>query len=155
MSSPEILQSEKIDHLHLNVKYSVQITDSLKNVIQLMKDKNIGCLTICDGKKVVGVFTERDLLLRILNHDIDYDSSIEQWMTPNPITAAKDASIGSVIEMMAKNGIRHVPWVNKKNEFIGQISVRNIVDCIVEYHPQNVINLPPNINQIPTSKEGG
>jgi len=76
-------------------------------------------------------------------------------MTKKVITANPDDSIRHVIETMATHDIRHIPLVDQEKNLVGLVSVRNIVDFLVQYNPDEVYNLPPNLEQIHKTTDGG
>ncbi len=156
METNQAVIHETIENLRLAQPVFVEQHVSLHDAIQLMQNKKVGCLPVCKDLHLVGIFTERDVLFRILNNDsVDYQTPIREWMTPDPMHAHAHYSIQNVIELMASEGIRHVPVVDKNGHLKAVVSALDIVDFLVQYHPDHVFNLPPNLKQVHQTVEGG
>lgn len=126
-------------------------------LIERMRELRRGNLLIesPDGK-LVGIFTENDLL-----HRIDLDASdwreqrIGDVMTAEPVTVLQNHSIAAVMRRMEKGGFRHVPVVDASGRALGVVSIRDLLRHVVEYFPQEFINLPPDPQHEATEPWGG
>lgn len=99
----------------------------LRAVIQAMIDKKIGCVLVTDGPELVGIFTERDLLMNIAGREDELaNDEIREWMTPHPETVEEDDHIAFAIHKMDVGGYRHLP-VMEAGRPNGIISVRDVV----------------------------
>lgn len=148
------LETEKIQSVRLRSPVCVSRTDSIESVIGIMKTRRRGCAIILDNDKICGIFTERDLLTRVLQPSIDLTSPISKVMTKNPAYLTLDTSILDVIRLMSDRGYRHVPLVDQDEKIRGFVSVRDILDYIAEHFPSDVYNLPPDPDQIQRAPEG-
>lgn len=119
-----------------------------------MQAHRTGCVTVRDGERLVGIFTERDLLKRVLARGKSLTGPISEVMTANPTTAGEGETIGSVIKKMRDGGYRHLPVLDENGKIKGRISVREIIHYMVEHFPKDVYNLPPKPGQVQTSREG-
>ena len=91
----------------------------------LMKERSKGALLILDGSKLVGIFTERDALFRVLAEGQDpKTTAIGRVMTEHPQSIAPDKPFGHALLMMYENGYRHVPVV-ENGKPIGMVSARD------------------------------
>jgi CBS domain-containing protein len=112
---------------------SAPASSPLRDVLQLMVDKKIGCVLVIDDSELVGIFTERDVLLQIAGREQELaGDAIREWMTPNPETVEQDDSIAFAIHKMSVGGYRHLP-VMKGGRPIGIISVRDVVRHLAAY----------------------
>ena len=120
-----------------------------------MKQDEGGCAIVCekDGT-VVGIFTERDLLTRIVGQAVDLDEPVNKWMSPVVATLSPQASIGDAVELMNNRGYRNIPLV-KDGKLVGSISVFDVIRYLAESYPKATMNLPPNPDQRMDSAEGG
>jgi CBS domain-containing protein len=99
----------------------------LYEVIQTLIDRKIGCVLVTDGPDLVGIFTERDLLMNIAGREQELKSdAVREWMTANPETIEDDDSVAYAIHKMDVGGYRHVP-VMKDGRPRGIISIRDVV----------------------------
>ena len=99
----------------------------LREAVQTMIDKKIGCVLVTDGAELVGIFTERDLLMQIAGREQALlEDPVREWMTPNPETVEEDDSVAFAIHKMDIGGYRHLP-VLQGGRPTGIISVRDVV----------------------------
>lgn len=148
------LENEKIQRVRLRSPVCVNKTDSIESVLGVMKARRRGCAIVLDRDKICGIFTERDLLTRVLDTELKLDTPISKVMTPNPAYLTLDSSILEVIQLMSDHGYRHVPLVDQEKKIRGFVSVRDILDYIAEHYPYDVYNLPPDPDQIQRAPEG-
>ena len=99
-SAKMLFADAKVSHLHLPPAVLVSPKTPLSQAIDLMKKGESGCILICDGKRLRGLFTERDLLNRVMGQAVDAATPIERFMTPNPVTLSEDAFLVRVVDMM-------------------------------------------------------
>ena len=93
---------------------------------KLMKEHNIGSILVIDAGKLVGIFTERDLV-RLVADGNPLDISIGDVMTKDLVTAKPDDPAITVICRMAEHNIRHVPVIDDEGKPVGIISGRDVM----------------------------
>jgi CBS domain-containing protein len=98
--------------------------------VRLMQDGEVGCVIVEDGGSVIGIFTERDALLKLAGAATD-GQTIEQVMTRDPVVLRYDDSIAVAIHKMAVGGFRHIPLVDGGHA-IGIVSARDLFRYILE-----------------------
>src|ERR671929_1395265 len=85
---------------------------TVSEAARLMKERNIGALMVVESEKLVGVFTERDGLFRVLAEGVKPDATpLGQVMTPNPRTIDPNAGFTLALQMMHDGRFRHLPVV--------------------------------------------
>lgn len=129
-------------------------SDTLSDAISLMKSRSVGAVVVTDHGRPVGIFTERDVLTKVIPQGLSMDTAVEKIMTPNPATLREDCSVGEVIKRMHSGGFRHMPLVDADDRFKELISVKQIVGYLVDHFPGAVFNLPPEPASSPKSREG-
>ncbi|HEV7803502.1 MAG TPA: CBS domain-containing protein [Burkholderiales bacterium] len=98
---------------------------SVLDAARVMKQKRTGALLVCDKRRLVGVFTERDALFRVTAEGRDPDSTLlAEVMTPHPQTIGPDKPLGHALHMMYEGGFRNVPVVENGRP-IGMVSARD------------------------------
>src|SRR5262249_32955577 len=112
------------------------------------------CLLVVQGQRVVGIFTERDLMRRVLAPSKPLSLSVAACMTPNPVTVQNKDPIGVAVKRMEEGGDRHLPVVDEAGRPVGVLSVKRIVHYLVEHFPATVHNLPPDPGGVPLEREG-
>ncbi|MBI3893807.1 MAG: CBS domain-containing protein [Candidatus Wallbacteria bacterium] len=127
----------------------------LTEAIATMRDAGFGCVLVAVKKKLVGIFTERDLLHRVLGSGAKLSSRVGEFMTKDPATLGPQASIAEAIVAMDRGGYRHIPIVDRSGRPVGIVSVKDVTDFIVEHYPVEIYNLPPDPGKVSTRPEGG
>ncbi len=117
--------------------------------IRVMQEQHCGSIVLTeDGTAetpVVGIFTERDVLNRVIDCGRALDAvSLREVMTPEPEVLPCDSSIALLLNRMSVFGIRHVPIVDEAGRPQFVLSVRDVVDLLVESFPRAILNLPTN-----------
>jgi CBS domain-containing protein len=93
---------------------------------RLMAEKRIGALLIVEGKSIIGIFTERDVLNKVLAPALDPDTTpLSQVMVANPLTIRAEKPLSHALQMMAEGGFRHVPVVDDAGIPVGMVSARD------------------------------
>lgn len=111
--------------------YSVPPEISVFDAIQLMCLKDISSLIITQDEKLLGIFTERDYIRKlILKGKHSNDTSISEVMTADPITVSPDNTVDECMRLMTKNRIRHLPVLDQDN-LIGVISIGDLVQQVI------------------------
>jgi CBS domain-containing protein len=101
-------------------------------VLKKMVDEVIGCVMIVDGGKLVGIFSERDALIKINTDAMRLaDQPISQFMTPDPVTLEANDKIAFALHKMNVGGYRHVP-ILFHGKLVGVISIRDILRYLTE-----------------------
>jgi CBS domain-containing protein len=120
-----------------------------------MKKDEGGCAIVCDEEgQIVGIFTERDLLNKIVGQEIDMNSSVRSFMSPAVETLSTDATIGDAVRIMNEKSYRNIPLL-KDNQLIGSVSVFDVITYLAESYPKETMNLPPVPAQVMDTPEGG
>ncbi len=98
--------------------------------------------------------TERDVLMKVVARDVNYDDPVEKFMTPLTSRLTLDSTIGEAIALMTREGIHKIPVLDEKGEPAAVIRVRDIIDHLAESYPEHVVNLPPRPHQRMETQEG-
>ncbi|MCA9976123.1 MAG: CBS domain-containing protein, partial [Anaerolineales bacterium] len=124
-----LLADTPITVLEPHAPIEVEASTSLAKAVRQMNAHNIGCLLVTDeSDRLVGIFTERDVLTRVAGLVDDLATAkISEYMTPNPITMKRDMPIAQALNLMSVHGFRHIPLVDNENRAEGVISFRDVV----------------------------
>src|SRR5205809_272183 len=145
---------QKVSVLPTDDYVAVSRFTPLDQAIEAMRKDEGGCVIISDDGRVAGIFTERDLLTKVVGENVDLDSPIRQWMQPAVETLTREATVGDAVRLMNERSFRNIPLV-KKGELAGSISVFDIITYLAECYPKATMNLPPLPAQVADSVEGG
>jgi len=106
--------------------HSVPPTLSVYDAVAEMNRHRIGAIVVMDGARLVGIFTERDVLLRVVGAGIDPRRSlVADVMSPGVITIALDATIEQTMTIFTEKRCRHLPVV-RAGQLLGVISIGDI-----------------------------
>jgi len=98
----------------------------------LMARRNVGAVMVVEGERLVGIFTERDLVFRVVAQGLDVGKTrLEEVMTPSPQVVAPDKPFGFALSIMHEKGFRHLPVVDG-GRIVGIVSSRNAMDPELE-----------------------
>ncbi len=144
-----------ISDLPLRDPILISPTASVADAVKSMNDHHTGCVLVGRDGKLIGIFTERDVLTKDFFRVDSHTVAVETVMTRNPETLEPDNSIAFALNKMSVGGYRHIPIV-EGDKPIGVLSVRDVVDFLVDLFPEDVLNLPPTPNNaITNSIDGG
>lgn len=111
--------------------WSVTPQHMVIDAIQIMAEKNIGAVVIMDGKKLVGIFSERDYVRKgIIQGRKSKTTPVTEVMTSNVFTVSPGMSINDCMKLFSEKHIRHLPVVFN-GELLGVLSISDIVNAII------------------------
>ena len=132
----------------------------VSEAMHAMQKEHRGCVLVTDDggmeSPLEGIFTERDVLYRIIDRGRNPATlPLQEVMTRSPDALLSNATVAFVLNRMAVGGFRHVPVVDENDHPVAIISVRDVVEFLVDYFPREIMNLPPQVGaNITTSREG-
>jgi len=123
--------------------------DTALKAAELMKSENVGSIPVVANEqtmKLIGIVTDRDLVLKIVAKGLDAASTqIEDVMTHKVITCLADDDLQEVMDTMSKHQIRRIPIINKNKKILGMISQ---ADMALHYdHPKRIAAMIKEISQ--------
>ncbi|MBI3784844.1 MAG: CBS domain-containing protein [Deltaproteobacteria bacterium] len=128
---------------------------SIRQAIDRMKAQRAGCVLVEEGGRLIGIFTERDVLTKVVGTEIDLDkATVDTMMTADPESLGPDDKVSFALNTMSVRGFRHVPIVNDDDHPCGVVSMRDVVDYMVDLFHTEVLNLPPTPRLQRPSREG-
>jgi CBS domain-containing protein len=117
----------KVSEIMANYVQNVGWEDSLTTIARIMKDHDIGCVTVGTSDKLDGILTDRDIVCRGLAIGAPLDCmTAADVMTPDPVTCRVDDTINQAAFIMKKHRIRRLPVVDDDNHLVGIVSLGDI-----------------------------
>jgi predicted transcriptional regulator len=105
----------------------------VRQALQLMVERSIGCVLVVDDGHLTGIFTERDIVTRVgINLESLGEHAVSEVMTANPETIEVDAQIAYALHRMDVGGYRHLP-VMASGRVVGVISIRDILQYLARH----------------------
>lgn len=117
---------------------------SIGQAVALMNERGVGCVLVVEEGRLAGIFTERDVLTKVVSGRCDVDATpVGEVMTRDPECLTLDDGIAYALNLMSDGGFRHIPLVDADGRPTGVVAMRNVVDYVVDLFPHEVRNLPP------------
>ncbi|MCA1828737.1 MAG: cyclic nucleotide-binding/CBS domain-containing protein [Myxococcales bacterium] len=151
------LLTEPISSLNLGPAITVPIDATLQHTVEVMQHRHLGCVLVVDRDGILkGIFTERDLLTRVAGRKLDWTSiTVGEFMTADPESLQRGDGIAWALNLMSIGGYRHVPLIDDDGRPTGVVSVKDIIEFIVDLFPDEILNLPPDPRKKPGSDDVG
>jgi CBS domain-containing protein len=118
----------------------------VQRALDLMRTRKVSAVMVVERRKarrLVGIFTERDLVNRALASRGWAKAPVQRFMTPAPEALRTKDPVAYAINKMSVGRFRHVPIVDDAGRPAGILSARDVLDFIVELCPEEILNLPP------------
>lgn len=129
--------------------YTVRADKTVQQAVLYMTERNIGAVTIIDGERVVGLFSERDLMKRVIAEGRDPNEvPVRDVMTTDLTIAAPEDSCEEGISKMRKAKCRHIP-VLEENKFLGLVSLRDLLEVDADEKADEIRMLNTYIHYVP------
>ena len=127
-------------------------SDGIYEIASIMKENDIGFLPIARDDKIVGVITDRDIVVKIIsNHD--YNSNITNYMTKDIVDVSIDSSLSYVLNIMKKYRVKRV-LVTDDNHVLGVVSISDLLNCNMDDEVlsciKEIFEVGPNIHKYET-----
>ena len=107
--------------------YQADIGQTVLETVRAMVERNIGAVPVLDNGQLVGIFSERDLMKRVVAEGRDPRStSLAEVMTDDPLTISLNEELGNCMSVMRRNNFRHLP-VCHEGKLVAMVSLRDIL----------------------------
>jgi CBS domain-containing protein len=146
---------ESLSALELRSPICVPPETSAGDAVRLMNGERIGALLIMEEGHLRGVFTERDVLMKVVGGGLGLETPVRQLMTENPTCLRQDDAIVFALKVMHEGGFRHIPLLDKQGRPVAIVSVKDVVEFVVHLFAREVVTAPPDSSHFrPASSEG-
>ena len=127
--------------------------ETVFDAAKLMADKKIGAVPVVEGERVVGIFSERDIMNRVVARRIDpHNTTVDQVMTKDLIVGEPGENIEVILARMKQANIRHLPIVDK-GKLVGIISFRDLLQADLNEKDEEIKIMTAYIHYIPPTFE--
>src|SRR6266851_967754 len=139
-----VLANESAGNAASHPALLVDAATPLVQVLQLMREGNRGAVLVVSNGTLVGIFTERDVLMKVAGQPTDLEhSAVSQVMTVDPVTLPVEATVAFALNKMLIEGFRHIPLVDDQNRPVAVVSMRDLIDYLSNFFSREILNLPP------------
>lgn len=155
MSLETELKEQKVAHLDLSSFSMMHSGATVRSALaQMRSDGNNACL-VTEGEQLKGIFTDRDVLRKVIGAPEMLDGPIDNVMTPAPITIGPDASAAEALRLMDEHHFRNLPVVREDGEIVGNMTHQAVITYLAARYPVELLNRPPEADRFPRKPEGG
>ncbi len=98
---------------------------TLGDAAEVLMTRSIGALAVVDGRRLVGIVTDRDIV-RAVSEGADVEDPVSEWMTDGPDTVSPEVSIAEAADWLLETGYRHLP-VAVGEELLGIVDIRDVL----------------------------
>ena len=110
----------------------VSPNDSVMEAVDVSLPAKVGAVTVVEGGKLVGIFTERDLMFKVVHQRLNVDKTLVGEVMTSPVTTiAAETPVEEVLRMMLDKHIRHLPISEDGMVADGMLSIRNVLQSMV------------------------
>ena len=121
---------------------AVAPTVTAMEAVRKMNDANVGAVVVLDGGVVQGMFSERDVMLRIVLENKDPQTTlVKDVMTTNIVAIRKDTKVEEAVNLMWEKHIRHLPVIREDGKVEGIVEIRNLFHERIEDMSQQLDSL--------------
>jgi CBS domain-containing protein len=99
--------------------------DTLRSVGELMRDRNVGSVVVCDGDRPIGVITDRDLALAVVADRVDPDDLAQSYASTPIVTGEVEMDIEEAVALMIQHRIRRLP-VTESELLVGIVTIDDL-----------------------------
>ena len=100
---------------------------SISEVARIMKEKDIGFIPISNDNKIIGVITDRDIVVNAISNKCNLDTPVKEYATKNVISVNIDDNVSKILNVMRKNKVKRV-LVNDEHKLVGIVSFSDILN---------------------------
>ena len=144
-----------LDQLCTRPAVCVDVTTTLEQTLALMRQNSLGAVVVTDGGALAGIFTERDLLTRVVGKIADLRGPVSEVMTRDPEVLQLGDKIIFVMNMMHVGGYRHVPVVDEDHRPLHVISIKDVMAFVLEPIHDKIVSIPPEPFRGRSGQHGG
>ncbi len=105
--------------------FSIEPTTTVAEAATVMGERRIGSALVMDGDRLLGIFTERDIVRALGEHFDAAGHAVSEWMTPDPITVPPSTPAEEALGTMLDRGFRHLPVADGAH-VMGIVSMRDL-----------------------------
>ncbi len=148
------LRQENVSRLDLSHFASCAADRAVADVLKLMRTEKISAVFIVENDKLLGVFTERDVLTKIADAPDTWRRPVAEFMTPSPQVIGSDRPISEALRLMNDGHYRNLPITDADGRVTGNLPHIEVIRFLADQFPREVYNLPPDPDRVATTKEG-
>ncbi|MEX0784653.1 MAG: CBS domain-containing protein [Dehalococcoidia bacterium] len=129
--------TRRLDEIRLSKPQVVAPSTSVREVLALLRADPAGAVVVVEEERIVGIFTDRDVLKRVAGQPGALDEPVFKYMTPDPVTLRDDDTMAVALNKMGDGGFRHIPML-REGRLTAIVTVRDIMHWLLgQYFDQS------------------
>jgi CBS domain-containing protein len=113
------------------VIHSVSPDVSVHECVRRMNKHEVGAMLVMEGDQLIGIFTERDAIIRVLGPELDFvTTAVSEVMTRNPVWVPRSTTFEEARSLITKRKVRHLPVV-ENGKVLGVVSIGDLTNRLV------------------------
>ena len=118
---------------------------------RMMTEWNVGAVTVLDDERLVGIFSERDIMTRVVSKGLDPATTpVARVMTPNPVVVDAHSTVVQCLRIMTQAKCRHLPVVTD-GKLVGVVSIRDLLQSDIREKDDEIEMMRAFIHYVPPS----
>ena len=154
MSLQQDLRAEKVAHMDLSAYVTVEAGARVSDVLRRMREQRHNCALVTKRERLIGIFTDRDVLRKVADAPETWEEPVDRLMTPAPHTVHPDDPVGRALDLMNIGHYRNMPVVGDDGKVVGNLTQYAIIKFLSDRFTKEVYNLPPEPEQVAKARDG-
>lgn len=137
----DTLISSLLDAKQNSAVHTVGLQTTVTDAVHMMNQRNIGAVAVMEKGRLVGIFTERDVLRRVIDGRMNPDDTrVAEVMTREVVVIRPDATVRDALVLVDTRNCRHLPVMNG-DHLAGMLSVRDLIGAVVDGQEHRIAEL--------------
>lgn len=154
MSIQERIRVVEVVSLSADAPVTVDETATVRDVVAQMRQRGASCALVTRDDRLVGIFTERDLLAKGFGRPGLLEKPVTTFMAPEPACVHQHDPILKAVRLMRRGGFRHVPVVDAEGKVVACVQHKDMIRYLVERFADRTLLIPPDPDQLPKARDG-
>ncbi len=132
-----------VSQLEHGALHALPPTASVRSAVELMSRRDCGALVVMEADRLLGIFTARDVVQRVLSRGLDLDATpLERVMTAAPEVISESHTLAQALRAITRSRRLHLPLVSARGRPIAMVSMQRILEFVCETFPKEIMNAP-------------
>ena len=147
--------TDPISALGLPAPVSISTDATVGAALAAVQQNRQGYVLIVEAGRPRAIMTEREVLLRIVARDVKYQSNVMEYASRIAVTLTDSQPIARAVKMMIAEGVENIPIVDTEGKATAVLRTLDVIRFLAQTFPEQVLNLPPRLDQTFSKPEGG
>lgn len=150
----EAVHEAVVSRLELGLYVTAEPDLPVSDVMERMRRCRCGAAVVTEGGSPCGIFTERDVLQKVVHRPETWSQPVSEFMTSGPVSIKGQDRVLAALQLMHSGHFRNVPVLDDRGRLVGNLTDHALVQHLCERLEREILTLPPNPDQVPDTAEG-